>query len=183
MDPDRDPLTERGEGDDKTQPPVRQSEIYTLNVTHLDSQGKREPVAKELRPWYLPQVMGHLLPRLVPLGEVKTYLFDTYVGDQRQVMLRYVDVGQERVVDLAGRRVRAVPISDRLGIEGTPTVHYVGADGQYLGSQTTYLEANGKKSTVLVLPSDKETLLRLWTNAKLTRPDPVEMPNAPKTAK
>ena len=95
-------------------------------------------------------------------------MFAVYVSDQSHVMHRYVDVGSEQDVDLAGQHVRAVPISDRVGLEGAPTIHYISADGKYLGSVN-------KESKITILPSDAATLQKIWANkANLTRPREIE---------
>jgi hypothetical protein len=66
--------------------------------------------------------------------------------------------------------VRAVPISDRIGLEGAPTIHYMSPEGKYLGSEN-------KSSRALILPSDAETLQKIWSNnADLTKPKVPEMP-------
>ena len=38
-----------------------------------------EPMQRGLPPFYLPQVISHLLPRLVPTGDPKTFMFMIYV--------------------------------------------------------------------------------------------------------
>ncbi len=173
---DRSRLTGEKTGDtrDEKQPPVRQVETYTLNVTNVSKTSSGEPIVRQLPPWYLPQALGHLLPRLVPLDEPKTYMFSSYVSDRREVMSRYIDVGEEQNVTLAGTRHRAIPVKDRIGLEGAVTVHYMSPSGRYLGSQTTYLE-NDQTTTLLMLPSDEATLKKLWANARLTRPGKEEL--------
>jgi hypothetical protein len=153
--------------EDKKQPPVRQVEIYTLNVTTKSRDLNVPPLAKQLPPFYLPQAVGHLLPRLLPLNEPKTYLFATYVSDRREVMMRYVDVGYEQDVDLGGKRVRAVPVQDRLGLEGDPTVHYLGPDGKYIGSLN-------KGAEILILPADAADIKARWPNADIEQMPPLE---------
>lgn len=150
------------------QPGIRHAVTYTLNVQAMGKNANAEPVKRELPPFYLPQALGHLLPRLVPVNEPKTFLFATYVGDRREVMMRYVDVGNEQEVDLAGQRVRAVPITDRIGLEGSPTIHYIDpAGGKYLGSVN-------RDSKITILPSDAVALQKIWENkANLTRPKDV----------
>src|SRR5688500_18549312 len=82
-------------------------------------------------------------------------------------MMRYVDVGTEQEVALGGERVRAVPITDRLGLEGSPTIHYIEpATNRYLGSVNN-------DSKISILPTDAATLQKKWANADLTRPKPA----------
>ena len=152
-----------GDPKDPKQPAlVKTGETYNLRVQ--TGPKTAPPVTQELPPWYLPQAAGHLLPRLLPLNQPKTFMFATYISDSRAVMHRYVDVGTEQEVELAGKRVRAVPISDRVGLEGSPTIHYISLDGKYLGSVN-------KDSKITLLPTDAVTLQKLWSNkADLTRP-------------
>lgn len=166
----RDELHEMG---DKKQPAMGVKDSYTLNVEYSLSRGEQRPVTRPLPPFYLPQAMGVLLPRLVPPNEPKNYMMAAYVSDTREVMLRYVDVGSEGNFTLAGRGIRAVPISDRYGMEGSPTVHYVTANGAYLGSEN-------KSTRVVVVPTDEPTLKSLWLDANLTRPDVQRQPAAPR---
>jgi hypothetical protein len=83
-------------------------------------------------------------------------------------VMRYVDVGFEKVVEIGGKKVRAIPISDRIRLEGMPIVHYMSPEGQYLGSINEELKLQ-------ILPTDKATLEKLWQNADLTKPT-VERP-------
>lgn len=151
-----------GDGVDERQPPVREIDEHKLTVV-LSARAGAPPLEFDLPPWYLPQAIGHLLPRLLPVSEPRQYLFASYVSERAAVMMRYVDVLAEREVVLDGQRVRAVPVVDRIGIEGDPTVHYVTRDGRYLGSVN-------ESAKITVLPSDAETLRRIWLNADLTRP-------------
>ena len=157
-----------GDARDPKQPPVRTFDTYELNV-----QTPAEPVKRSLPPFYMPQAIGHLLPRLLPIREPKTYLFATYASDRKEVMMRYVDVGTEQEADIGGQRVRAVPITDRLGLEGSPTIHYIDpATNKYLGSVNS-------ESKIMILPTDAETLQQKWKNADLSRPKPAAEPATP----
>ena len=145
-------------------PKVAIYDTYELNVKTLGKSATGEPVKRSLPPFYIPQAIGHLLPRLLPTREPKTFLFATYVSDRREVMLRYVDVGSEQEVDLAGQRVNAVPITDRIGAQGSPTIHYIDpAKNKYLGSVNP-------ESKITVLPTDREFLRQKWIGADLSRP-------------
>lgn len=152
---------------DAKQPPVRSEESYTLNVTHFSKTSTAQPVQRDLPVFYLPRALGHLLPRMVPRFEPKGYMFATYVTEQREVMARYVDVGREEEVTLGGQRVRAIPIRDRIGLEGPASVHYVSPEGRYLGSVDP-------ESRISILPTDAATLEKIWKDANLTRPADVE---------
>jgi hypothetical protein len=153
--------------DDAMQPRARQREVYHLNVRTWSNTTTAKPFDRDLPPWYLPQALGQMLPRLLPLNEPRNYLFASYVSDKQQVMLRYVDVEPMRNVVLNGQTVLAVPIEDRIGLEGPPTYHYMSPEGSYLGSEN-------KQSGITVLPADAATLRRLWPNANLSRPKPMQ---------
>ena len=162
-----------GVKNDPKQPPVKVMDQYDLTVMVAGNRGNQAPLKQKLPPFYLPQAVGHMLPRLVPLNQPKTYMFYTYASDAGKVMARYVDVGREQVVDLGGQRVTAVPVTDRLGLEGSPTVHYLSPAGKYLGSINA-------QSKLAILPSDADTLQKLWANnANLTRPAPATAPALP----
>jgi len=155
-------------GDDGN-PKFRIEEKFSLNVTQFTKGGNQPMVEREVPPYYLPQAFAHLLPRLLPLTEYKTYLFCVWVGPQREVIRRYVDVEQERKVELGGRTMLACPVSDRIGLEGAPTHHYFAPDGRYLGSVTP-----GSKLAVTV--STPEAVKRLWPDADLTPPQVLKAP-------
>jgi hypothetical protein len=145
---------------DPNNPRYRPAEVYTIDVQTISKTGNAAPIKRDLPPWYLPAALGHLLPRLVPLTQPRTFLFASYISAKREVMHRYVDVGQEATVTIGSQTVRAVPVSERIGLEGAPIVHYLSPEGKYLG---TINKADG----LTVLPSDVQTLLRLWPDADL----------------
>jgi hypothetical protein len=157
-DPDQDIGSKHG---------VSLTEEYRLEVTKLARNVSSEPTVRDLPPFYLPQAINHLLPRLVPLNEAKGYLFATWVSDAGQLMYRYVDVGDEQEVALGNKRVRAIAVKDHVGLEGIVTTHYISSDGQYLGSVN-------EDSKLTILPADGATLAKLWQNANLTRPGNIE---------
>ena len=81
-----------------------------------------------------------MLPRLLPLrpdadNTPRTYMFLTYVAENGELMYRYVEVGVESDVEFGGEKIRAIPITDRLGWHGSITTHYVSPSGVYLGSE------------------------------------------------
>jgi hypothetical protein len=158
---------------DKQQPPVRQFEVISLDVQTIGKQTSAPPLKQDLPPWYLPQALSHILPTLLPIREPKTYLFAVYVSDTREVMHRYVDVGTDQVVNFNGKQIQAVPITDRITLEGPPTIHYMDPDtGKYLGSFN-------KQSKFTILPSTAAELQKIWENkADLTRPRAQPNPRA-----
>ena len=132
----------RGENLDPKQPWVNLRESYTLKVEFLGGKAALAPVVRPLPPYYLPQALSAMLPRLVPPNEPKGYMMATYVSDVRQVMMRYIDVEPEAATPAeianATGKLRAIPIRDRIGYEGAPTIHWVtqAPDSKYLGSTT-----------------------------------------------
>jgi hypothetical protein len=112
-----------------------------------------------------------MLPRLLPVNRPVTYLFQSYVSEQKEVVHRYVDVGFEKEVQLGGKTVRAIPIADRIRLEGVPTIHYMSPDGKYLGSVN-------QDARLVILPTDKETLLKIWKEVE-TKKQEVAPENAP----
>ncbi|MDB5293422.1 MAG: hypothetical protein JWL69_4663 [Phycisphaerales bacterium] len=159
----------KGSPDDANQPPVNFQDEYLLNVTLRSGMGDAEPLERKLPPWYVSEAIGHLLPRLLPLNQPKNYMFATYISDVREVMMRYMDVLPEQNVVLAGAHYRAVPIRDRLGLEGPVTTHYLSPEGNYIGSES-------KDQKIVMLPTTKATLEHIWSDANLTRPDKAEHP-------
>jgi hypothetical protein len=140
---------------------------YRLEVTKVARNASSEPIVRDLPPFYLPQALGHLLPRLVPLRDEKSYLFAAWVTDAGQLMYRYIDVGSEQEVVLGGKRMRAVPVKDRIGLEGSVTTDYISPDGKFLGSVN-------EDTKTTILPTDAATLDKLWKNVNLSRPGNVE---------
>jgi len=156
-------------GQDREKPLFREVEKYLLTVRTESRSGLASPVTRQLPVFYLPQALGALLPRLVPIDQPTSYAFASFDGPSTQVMFRYIDVLQEQDVTLDGKKVRAVGVSDRLGLQGEPTTHYLSRDGKYVGSinNATKLE---------IIPTDRATLARLWPQTNLTQPDLAQPP-------
>jgi hypothetical protein len=148
--------------------------VYSLQVLFESNKEAAEPVVRDLPPFYLPQAISYLLPRLVPLGEPKGYMFMSYTADNREVTSRYVDVLDQRKVEFNNKIVRAVPVEDRIGLEGAVTTHYLSPTGEWFGSEN-------KETGYTVIPSNEATLLNLWKDANLIVPDAVgpEKPATP----
>jgi hypothetical protein len=153
---------------DKNQPPFRRTEVYTLNAEQFGQNQSGAPFVQQLPVFYIPEALAHLLPRLVPRKEAAKYMFASYVSDAQKpaVMARYVDVGFEQEVTLGGQKIMAIPVRDRIGLEGSVTTHYISAAGQYLGSVSP-------DTKIEILPSDAATLEQLWKNVDLSRPGAV----------
>jgi hypothetical protein len=152
-------------GPNKPQVQMKMRDDVTLDVT-LTGNENVQPLHRQLPPWYISQAVGHLLPRILPRTMVgsKGYLFASYVSETREVMLRYVDVLPEQRLKFNGEWINAIPIRDRLGIDGSVTTHYVSKEGVYLGSENF-------DEKIVVIPTDAATLSSLWQNADLNRPE------------
>jgi hypothetical protein len=147
-----------------TKPQMGVKQDYKLDVEQVNAGAALAPLTRDLSPFYTPQAISHLLPRLLPLHEPRGYMFATYVGDAREVMMRYVDVLPQQVVDIAGKSEFAVPIDDRIGIDGSVVTHYFSPTGKYLGSEN-------KDAETWILPSDSDTIQKIWSgNALLVVP-------------
>jgi hypothetical protein len=167
------------------QPGLRMIPVWTLTVVRNESDAQNPDIkqdfpkfTQDLPVFYLPEALSHLLPRLVPYDEPKTYLFAVYVPDgdhgNPAVMMRYLDVLPAETVRLNGQTVLAVAIKDHVGLEGPTTTHYLSAEsGRYLGSVTSVVGADGISSTEMVLPTDAAALRRIWPDCNLTRPDRI----------
>jgi hypothetical protein len=153
---------------DKSNPPTLPEMDYDLTVAYSGRQST-PPVEQKLPVFYLPQAMIHLLPRLVPLNEPKGYLFGVYVSDVRAVMREYLDVEREGNYLFDGKVIRAVPVKDRIGLTGQPTIHYMSRDGKYLGSVN-------ESAHMLIVPTDAATLEKLWAKPDLSKPKPARPP-------
>jgi hypothetical protein len=158
-------------GQNREKPLFQEVEKYLLTVRTESRSGLATPVTRQLPVFYLPQALGALLPRLVPIDQPTGYAFASYDTSTTQVMFRYIDVLQEEDIILDGKKYRAVGITDRLGMQGEPTTHYMSREGKYLGSinAATKLE---------IIPTDRETLTRLWPQTNLTQPDIAQPPAA-----
>jgi len=146
---------------------VRQVEVQRLDVQYKGKGRTGEPFSQQLPPWYLPEAISHLLPRIVAKLPPKGYVVGVYNSDRRAVMMRYVDVLPEATVELDNKKVRAIPVNDRLGLEGPVTTHYISPKGEYLGSIN-------KENHITILPADAATLQTMWKDVDLTRPAAVE---------
>ena len=155
---------------------VKLVDTYRLSVHRVTKKVTSPDTERELPPFYLPQGFGHLLPRLVPNKEPSGFMFYSYSSSEAEVKLRYIDVGLETTAFLGGKKITGIPIRDRLGYDGAPTIHYVDTTGKYLGSVTTIVNEDGEKSVVSVVPTDRDTLNSLWKDANLVRPEEAVAP-------
>ena len=140
---------------------------YELQIWSTAKRQSLPPITRQVPPFYLPQALGQLLPRLLPLNTPNTFLWASYVSETRNVMTRYVDVLPVTTVTLDGKTFSAVPVQERLGLEGSITTHYITPSGAYRGSVN-------EESQISIIPSDKESILAIWKDANLNRPGDVD---------
>jgi hypothetical protein len=157
------------QGSKDREPPIIERDDYVLSVSQ-DVKKRRAPsVDRKLTWFYLPQGLRQMLPRLLPLDESAQYMFSTYVSEQREVMARYVDVDRATDVTLDGKLVHAIPVSDRIGIDGLPTIHYMSPSGKWLGSIS-------EEGRVQVLPATEEQLKEIWPGFAVSPLPPLSDP-------
>lgn len=139
---------------------------YDLEVWSIAKQQALPSIRRELPAYYQPLAIVYLLPRLVPLSEPTSYMYAAYVPDRREVMLRYVDIDVVQEVTIDGRRQLAVPVRERIGLQGAESVHYMTPDGRFLGTHQKAIDT-------WVLPTDEATINRIYQNADLRKPQDV----------
>ncbi len=151
---------------------------YILNIQYSHGRRQDKPADIRLLPDYLPQATAQMLPQLLA-NEPGRYMFSFYVSGEQKVLRRYIDVEQPREVTIDGTTVRAVPISDRIGVDGIPTIHYVSPAGDWLGSVN-------EDQKLSVLPSDENALTAIWSKQPLgfrvadVPPPQVDSPSRPR---
>ncbi len=154
----------------------------TLTVTQNADSVNLPTISQEVPPFYLPAAIGHLLPRLFDVRERKKYAFASFVGDRREVVMRYIDVGPPEEVDLDGTVYKVVIITDRIGFDGPPTLHYLAADPGPDGRRK-YLGSENKQTQTLVLASELPAIQKIWTHAgnahRVAEQPPAQGPPAP----
>ena len=141
---------------------MRTENFYQLRVTKITAAGTGRPIEQGLPPFYVPQAMAYLLPELLAQQPAKTYLFAVWSDDKQQVIARYLDVRPETSVELGGKTMRVIPVEDRLGLEGTPTIHYIVPAAHEIATRV--------EGGILSLSCDRTALLSLWKDANLTPP-------------
>jgi hypothetical protein len=86
------------------------------------------------------------------------------------VMSRYMEVLPVQHVKFRGQEFDAIPITDKLTLEGSLTTYYLSPEGKFLGSTSTFTD--GDKTTLIeVVPADSQTLDHIWNRPDLSRPN------------
>ncbi len=160
------------------QPNVDIETHRTLEVTTTHERTQLSPFRLDVPAFYIPQAFSYLLPELLPL-KPKTYMFATFVPSTPEksgvtsggnVMSRYLEVLPAQRVKFHGQEFDAIPITDKITLEGAVTTYYLSPEGKFLGSIARFTDGE-KTTTVEVVPSDSQTIQRLWNRPDLSRPD------------
>jgi hypothetical protein len=150
----------------------------SLEVTTTHKSAEMIPLRMDVPAFYIPQAFSFLLPEILPL-KPKTYMFATFVPNTPEnsvtstsgnVEARYVEVLPVQHVKFHGQEFDAVPITDKITLDGPVATIYMGLDGQFLGS-TTLVKDGDQSSTLEVLPTDSQTLDRIWSRPDLAAPN------------
>jgi len=154
--------------------------IRTLDITTNRVKTTLTPFKQDVPVFYVPAAMNYMLPNLLPLDRPHTYMFAAFVptppeqtvtGQIGRVWARYVDVLPVADVKFNGQELdAAIPVTDKNGLDGPMTTTYMSASGKFLGSECTTAGPDNKPSTLMILPSDADTLQRLWIRPDLTGP-------------
>ena len=150
----------------------------TLEATTTHQKTQLSPFKVDVPVFYVPQAISYLLPELLPL-KPKTYMFATFVPSNPEssgvssggnVMSRYMEVLPVQHVKFRGQEFDAVPITDKLTLEGALTTYYLSPEGKFLGSTSSFTD--GDKTTLIeVVPTDGQTLDHIWNRPDLSRPN------------
>ena len=176
-------LLPNSEANDKPMGPLGQGNVdietrRSLEVTTTHQQAQLNPFHQDVPVFYVPQAFGFLLPEILPL-KPKSYMFATFVPNSPDnssaatsgsVLAQYVEVLPIQHVKFRGQEFDAIPVTDKITLDGPVTTIYLSVAGKFLGSTTTV--ANGDKTTLVeVVPTDSETLGHIWNRPDLSAPD------------
>jgi len=149
----------------------------SLEVTTMHQQAQMMPFHLDVPVFYIPQAFSFILPEILPL-KPKPYMFATFVPNSPEnstsasagnVMARYIEVLPIQHIKFHGQEFDAVPITDKITLDGPVTTIYMSIDGKFLGNTTT-ITSGDKTTTVDVLPTDSQTLSHLWSRPDLSGP-------------
>jgi hypothetical protein len=146
---------------------------YTLTVTGSLPDTGPEHRDIDLPPFYLPQALQYLLPRIIQhsAGKGGNYMFYSWVPSTHEVMALYCDVLPADRVRFNGQMVTAFQVKTHIGLQGPVTTDYIdNLTGKYLGAQSDRVDENNKTTQEIVVPCDADTLTKIWTHPNLTDP-------------
>ena len=130
-----------------------------LDVTFtLDGEVQGDPMRRQLPDFYVPQAAEHLLPRLLAQRGAGQYMIAVYAPDRREIMSKYIDVGERQRLDTPGGEAAfVVPVDVRIGLAGTATRHFVeDQTWRWLGSDNPATDTQ-------VIPSTRDAIDAIWT--------------------
>ena len=180
--PDGSLLPQQREGEFERGGPLGQGNVdietrRTLEVNTAHQATGLTPFHLDVPVFYVPQAFSYLLPEILPL-KPKTYMFAIFVFNTPDnssaaavgnVMARYVQVLPIRHVKFHGQEFDAVPITDKITLDGPVTTDYLSPDGKFLGS-TSSVPAGDQTTTLEIVPTDVQTLGRVWNRPDLSAP-------------
>jgi hypothetical protein len=170
--------------------------VRTLEVNSTHRTTQLSPMRQKTPVFYIPQAFSYLLPQIVPL-KPKAFMFATFVPTPPEatatagvgnVMPRYIEVLPVQHVSFHGQEFDAVPVTDKITLDGTVTTNYISIDGKFLGSTSTFPSGTpGQTTTIDVVPCDSAMLGHLWNRPDLSAPnvpssdtDPgMDLPHSP----
>jgi hypothetical protein len=151
--------------------------VRSLQVTTVHRGIQLNPFRLDVPVFYVPQAFSYMLPRLLPL-KPNHYMFAVFVANSPEettatgignVMSRFIEVQNVQHVNFHGQSFDAIPITDKITFDGPVTTYYMGVDGKFLGSTSTYPDGD-KTTTVDIMPTDSQTLSHIWNSPDLSSP-------------
>ncbi len=145
--------------------------VRSLEILTTHNKAKLTPMRQDVPVFYIPQAFSSILPNLLPLNRPHAYMFATFVTNAPAsagvISARYTDVLAPQTVHFNGQDCQAVPVNDKIGLDGPVTTYYFTPDGKFIGATCTTVEDN-KPSTQTMVATDAPTLQRLWDHPDLT---------------
>jgi hypothetical protein len=139
---------------------LKQMEMIVCNIT---ADGKSTPHKKQApQEFYLPKVMGVLLPRLLDLSKPTAYAFAAYNGMANNFDMRTFAVVGPETITLGGKKTEAIKASDQSAADAEAATVWLDAKGMLLRMTTPdgLLMEAAPKSLVLQRHAKAEELTR-----------------------
>lgn len=139
---------------------ARTGEQITSTLLRGSKTKTNKPV-KVPQAHYLPRAMAWLLHRMVDLKKPAAYAFATYDAARNDFNLRTFTVGKPQEIELGGRNVRAVRVTDQLSADSAPATMWLDEKGNLLTMQAAgglVMEAASEQAVTRRFPNAKETI-------------------------
>ncbi|MCP4377483.1 MAG: hypothetical protein GY794_15070 [bacterium] len=110
---------------------------------------------------YLPRAMAWLLRRMVDLDTPASYAFATYSGQSGRFNMRTFTIIGPKTIEIAGRKVTAIRVTDQLTAEVQAADMWVDKDGKLLIMKTAdglVMELASQKSVARRFPEAGKTI-------------------------